>query len=168
MSPVRDRIVELAALRVELDGSVARMQTLVNPKTLIPASASSVHGITDEMVQSAPDFVAVGKDFLRFADGSTLVAHNARFDLGFLQESCARSGLPLWRGKTIDTIRLLKTTHSNLPSYSLQNLRQIFQLDDPFEDMRAHRAAADVEWTFQLLEIALMEALRLSGAKHHV
>lgn len=159
MSPVYDRIVELAALRVERDGAITRYQTLINPGCVIPSRAVAVHHITDEMVAEAPAFARVAHEFLSFAEESTLVAHNALFDLGFLQESLARTGLPVWKGKTMDSLRLIRKTHPGLPSYSLQNLRARFRLDSE-ASMRAHRAGADVEWTVQVLEIALTEALR--------
>ena len=159
MSPSRDRIVELAAVRIDTDGAVSRFSSLINPGCRIPSGVVAVHHITDEMVSCFPGFPVVGRDFLNFADGSTLVAHNARFDLGFLQESLARHGLPLWRGKTIDSVRLLKRTHPGLPSYSLQALRKLFRLEDACGAI-AHRAASDVDWTVQLLEIALTAALK--------
>lgn len=161
-SPVYHRIVELAALRVEKDGSITRYQSLVNPGCIIPRSAVAIHHITDEMVQDAPHFAIVGREFLNFAEESTLVAHNAHFDLSFLQESLARTGLPLWKNKTMDSLRLIRTTHPGLPSYSLQNLRARFRLDSD-SGMQAHRAAADVEWTTQLLEIALTAAIKMSS-----
>ena len=162
MSPTEDRIVELAAVRIERDGEVTRYQSLINPGRPIPGRATAVHHISDGMVADAPRFSEVGRAFLEFAAESTLVAHNAYFDLGFLQESLARTGLPLWKGKTLDSCRLLKRTHPGLASYSLQSLRGYFRLETA-AGMCAHRAAADVEWTCQVLEIALTEALRLSG-----
>ena len=162
MSPAGDRIVELAALRVDCDGSEREFHTLINPGRSIPPDVIAVHHITDEMVQGAPHFAIVGREFLNFAEDSTLVAHNAHFDLSFLQESLARTGLPLWKNKTMDSLRLIRTTHPGLPSYSLQNLRARFRLDSD-SSMQAHRAAADVEWTTQLLEIALTAAIKMSS-----
>lgn len=164
MSPTGDRIVELAALRVDQDGSEREFHTLVNPERPIPSAVISIHHITDDMVIGAPHFSTVGKMFLDFACGSTLAAHNARFDLGFLQESLARCGLPLWEGKTIDTIRLVRKTHPGLPSYRLQSLRALFQLDST-DSMQAHRADSDVRWTMEVLEIALTKALKSSSAE---
>lgn len=163
MSPQNDRIVELAAVRVDRDGSLTRFQSLIHPGRRIPSRAVSVHHITDEMVAGAPRFAEVGRAFLELAEESTLVAHNAFFDLGFLQESLARTGLPLWRGKTLDSLRLVKKTHPGLVSYSLQSLRVFFQLESD-KSMNAHRAAADVEWTRQVLEISLTEALKRCGS----
>ena len=161
MSPVGDRIVELAALRVNTDGTEQEFHTLINPGRPIPRDVTAVHHITDEMVLDAPHFSTAGKMFYDFAAGSTLAAHNARFDLGFLQESLARCGLPLWNGKTIDTVRLLRKTHPGLPSYRLQSLRLYFRLPSE-EGMQAHRAGSDVRWTMQLLEMALTKALNSS------
>jgi DNA polymerase III epsilon subunit family exonuclease len=160
MSPVNDRIVEIAALRIDKDGYQTRYQSLVNPGCLIPAKAMQVHGITDAMVANEPGFTQIGYEFLDLAKDSILVAHNARFDLGFLQESLARCGLPLWKGKTLDTLKFTRQAYSGLPSYSLQNLRRTFQLDDIAEEMQAHRAGADVEWTAQLLGIVMSELLK--------
>jgi DNA polymerase III epsilon subunit family exonuclease len=154
MSPARDRMVEIAAARIERSGEIIRWQSLINPGCLIPYAATRVHRITDDMVVDAPSFSDAGFQFMDFAHDSILVAHNARFDLGFLQESLARHGLELWRGKTMDTIRLMKQAYAGLPSYSLQNLRNTFKLTD-YEGQQAHRAAADVEWTVQLLGIAM-------------
>ena len=159
MSPVNDRIIQIGAVRIDKDGYISRFNSFVNPGRRIPEQLVCVHHITNEMVAPAPNFSRVGRDFLEFADGSTLVAHNARFDLGFLQESLSRTGLPLWKGKTLDTLRLIKTTHPHLPSYKLQSLRAIFQLDSD-DSMQAHRADADVEWTIQILAIALKSAMR--------
>ncbi len=163
MSCCRDRIVELSALRVEVTGEIDRFSTLIDPGCHISGRVSAVHHITDSMVCGAPRFQDIGLKFLDFCRGSTLVAHNARFDLGFLQESLARHGLPLWQGKTLDTLKMVKMTHPGLPSYSLQNLRRTLQLTDEFENMQAHRASADVEWTRELLQIILEKLLKQNG-----
>ena len=162
MSPTNDRIVEIAAVRIDPGGKLERFQTLIHPGRKIPPAATSVHHISDEMVKDAPNFKEAILGFLQLAGESTLVAHNALFDLGFLQEGLARVGLPLWNGKTLDSLRLLRKTHPGLPSYSLQSLRAYFQLPSE-QGMNAHRAGADVEWTIQVLEIALTEALKRSA-----
>ena len=77
MSPTRDRIVEIGAVRVEIDGTVSRFETLVNPSVPIPYQVSQVHGITNDMVKDAPAFTDAAYAFLDFIKGSKLVAHNA-------------------------------------------------------------------------------------------
>ncbi|MEA4862600.1 MAG: PolC-type DNA polymerase III [Victivallaceae bacterium] len=159
MSPSRDRIVELAAIRMETDGALSRFHHLVNPGRAIPRGVQTIHHISDEMVVNAPRFHEIGYNFLDFAEGSTLVGHNARFDLGFLQESLYRESLPLWQGKTLDTLKLSRRVFKNLPGYSLQSLRRQFKLDAEGDDLAAHRAFADVEWTLRLLEKLFTELL---------
>ena len=159
MSPVNDRIVEIAAMRVEVTGEYSEFHSLINPGRLIPPGASRVHHITNDMVSDAPRFQHIGHDFLAFAKNSTLVAHNARFDLSFLQESLARTGLPLWQGKTMDSLLLVRKLYPGLPSYSLQNLRGVLKLDRDSDDLTAHRAGDDVVWTMRLLENLLSKVL---------
>ena len=159
MSPVNDRIVEIAAMRVEVTGEYSEFHSLINPGRLIPPGASRVHHITNDMVSDAPRFQHIGHDFLAFAKNSTLVAHNARFDLSFLQESLARTGLPLWQGKTMDSLLLVRKLYPGLPSYSLQNLRGVLKLDRDSDDLTAHRAGDDVVWTMRLLENLLSKIL---------
>ena len=163
MSPVNDRIVEIAAMRIDLTGEYSEFHTLLNPGRRIPAGASRVHHITDDMVADAPRFQHIGHDFLEFARNSTLVAHNARFDLSFLQESLARCGLPLWQGNTMDSLALVRKLYPGLPSYSLQNLRGVLKLDRPEDDLSAHRAGDDVVWTMRLLETLLKRVIAQGG-----
>jgi len=159
MNPRFDRIVEMAAIHVDVDGCETRFQSLVNPGCPIPWAATNVHHITNEMVADAPKFHEIAPKFLELAHGSVLVAHNARFDLGFLQESLARCGNQPWNGKTMDTVRLARTTFAGLPSYSLQNLRISLNLPDP-PGLDPHRAGADVEWTVFLLRRILETLLQ--------
>jgi DNA polymerase III subunit epsilon len=82
-----DRIIEIAGIRIE-NGQVDETRTfvsLVNPERLIPWEARQVNKIQDEDVVSAPTIDQVLPKFLEFAAGSMLVAHNAGFDMGFLQ-----------------------------------------------------------------------------------
>lgn len=160
ISVTRDRIVQLGYIKVMPNGSEEQGNFFINPEMHIPEEASAIHHITDEMVRGAPRFASVGREFLQFAEGSTLVAHNARFDLGFLQESLARCGLPLWKGKTLDSVRLARRCFPGLASYRLQSLRAVLRLDDEEGNDQAHRAGADVFWTAQVLRRALERALR--------
>ena len=64
LSPVRDRIIEIGAVRVEIDGSVSRFQTLVNPGVPIPPRLTALTGIDDDMVADAPRFREAGFRFI--------------------------------------------------------------------------------------------------------
>ena len=164
MDPVHDRIVELAAVRVKCDGELEHFSTLINPGRHIPSRSTAIHNITDDMVKDAPFFEDIADDFHSFIKDSILVAHNAKFDLSFIQESFFRGGFPVWEGKTLDSLRLVRNTHPGLPSYRLQSLREYFGLTSS-PGMNPHRAAADVEWTRQLLAIIMTAMLKKNGQK---
>lgn len=166
MSPKFDRIVEIAAIRVDPDGTQSRFNSLINPRCPIPFNVSRIHNITDDMVADSPSFDEVGRAFLDFSENSTLVAHNAKFDLGFLQENLNRENIALWSGKTLDSIPIIKSAFPGLSSYSLQNLRLHFGLGIEF-DGPAHRAFADVEWTLEIFQMA-MQRLIDTGDQHNV
>lgn len=155
MSPVRDRIVEIGAVRVETDGTMSRYETLVNPGIPIPWQITKVHGIDDAMVSDAPKFKDAAYPFLDFIKGSRLVAHNARFDFSFLQESLARTALPIWKYGIYDSIVLIRKAYPGLSSYSLQSLRQDLGLGQDIEEGRAHRAGYDAELTMEAFSMAM-------------
>ena len=155
MSPVRDRIVEIGAVRVETDGTMSRYETLVNPGIPIPWQISQVHGIDDAMVADAPKFKDAAYPFLDFIKGSRLVAHNARFDFSFLQESLARTALPVWKYGIYDSIILIRKAYPGLTSYSLQSLRRSLGLGQDIDEVRSHRAGYDAELTMEAFGMAM-------------
>ena len=157
MSPVNDRIVEIAAIRVDIDGIHSRFHSLVKPGIRIPDEVIRIHRITNEMVGKSPSFPNVGKDFMAFVQDSILVAHNGRFDLAFLQESLSRHGIALWNGRTMDSITIIRHAYPGLPSYSLQNLQRHFSLGTG--DGQAHRAFTDVEWTLEIFGMSMQRLL---------
>jgi DNA polymerase-3 subunit alpha (Gram-positive type) len=91
------RITEIGAFRVSGGKIVAEYQTLINPLMPIPVFISELTGISDEMVRSAPEFHEVADEFLEFVGDSVLVAHNAQFDIRFINHEI---------GKVFDGYRL--------------------------------------------------------------
>jgi len=161
MSPVNDRIVEIAAIRVDADGFHSRFHSLINPGIRIPEGVIRIHRITNEMVEKSLSFQSVGKDFMSFVQDSTLVAHNGRFDLSFLQESLSRNGIALWNGRTMDSIAIIKHAYPGLSSYSLQYLQRHFSLGTG--DGQAHRAFTDVEWTLEIFGMSMQRLIEASN-----
>lgn len=160
MSPVHDRIVELGAIRIDTDGSMSRYSSLVNPGVPISRRAAAVHGITDQMVADAPFFDVVAQEFMQFAGDSKLVAHNARFDLSFLQESLHRCNLKTWTTGAYDSIALIRKAYPGMPSYSLQSLRTAFSLGEGIQG-DAHRALFDAELTAEIFSMAMKRLYEL-------
>lgn len=99
-----DRIVEIAAIKIDSDGVRTKKNTKVNPERPIPSSASEIHGIYDKDVQDAPTFKAISKSLLKFLDGCDIAGFNSNsFDVPLLYNEFERSGLS-W---DISSVRLI-------------------------------------------------------------
>ncbi|MDR1238732.1 MAG: 3'-5' exonuclease [Treponema sp.] len=90
LEPKQDRIVELGAVKFDRRGPICRYSALINPGAPMPEAAGRVNGITDEMLAGQPFLEAVFPDFLRLVNGTVIIAHNAPFDTGFVNESLRR------------------------------------------------------------------------------
>ena len=134
----RDKITEIAIVLHDGEKVIEQYQTLINPERSIPSFITGLTGITDEMVADAPLFCEVAKEIVLKTEGAVFVAHNARFDYGFLREEFARLGYAYTR-KQLCTVRLSKKMLPQLKSHSLDSLIRHFSLD---VDKR-HRALDD-------------------------
>ena len=150
-SPVHDRITEIAAVRIEGGQEVARWSTLVNPGVPISSFIENLTGISDKLVADAPTFADVAPHLLDLITGAVLVAHNVRFDHGFLVNEFARLATPLHL-KTLCTVRLSRLLY---PQYKSHGLDAIMQRHGLTTSAR-HRAMGDVEvmlaWLTQATE----------------
>jgi DNA polymerase-3 subunit epsilon len=139
-SPAHDRVTEIAAVRIENGQEVARWSTLVNPGTSISYFIQNLTGISNEMVREAPAFGAVAQQLLELLEDAVLVAHNARFDHGFLQSEFARLDIAL-RVKTLCTVRLSRLLYPQHRSHGLDAIMQRHGL----ASSARHRAMGDVD-----------------------
>ncbi|WP_259923159.1 DEDD exonuclease domain-containing protein [Helcobacillus massiliensis] len=115
-----DAITEIGAVRV-LGGEITgEFQTFVDPQRPIPAYIARLTGINDRMVAGAPTISAVLPMFLEFARGTVLVAHNAKFDIGFLRTAAARTDYAWPKHTVVDTLTLARRT---FPRGEVQNHR---------------------------------------------
>ncbi|HSP56959.1 MAG TPA: exonuclease domain-containing protein [Halomonas sp.] len=117
----RDRITEIAALRVEQGRIVDRWTQLIQPGMPIPAQIVSLTGIDDAMVAEAPSFAAIAASFQAWLGDACLVAHNARFDYGFLRNEFQRAGID-FRARVICTLRLSRRLNPEQPHHNLDAL----------------------------------------------
>lgn len=85
-SPVKNRIIEIGAVKVVEGKIVDRFSTFVNPRVPIPFRIEQLTSINDEMVMDAPGIEEVLPEFLKFCEGTIFVAHNANFDMSFIME----------------------------------------------------------------------------------
>jgi len=148
-SAVRDRITEIAAVRVENGVEVARWSTLVNPGVSIPSFIQSLTGITDAMVEDAPAFAQVAPRLLELLDGAVFVAHNVGFDHGFVVNELARLEKPL-KVKTLCTVRLSRRLYPQHKGHGLDAIMQRHGL----RTLARHRAMGDVDVVLQWLHLA--------------
>ncbi len=161
-SAAEDSITEFGAVKVRGGDVLGEFATLVDPGRAIPPQIVMLTGITDAMVYDAPAIGAVLPSFLEFIRGSVLVAHNARFDVGFLKAACRRQGLP-WPGNpVVDTVQLARRvlTREEAPSVRLGLLAPL--LGSPVTP--DHRALTDARATVHVLH-ALFERLGPLGVQ---
>lgn len=151
-----DAITEIGAVKVRGGEVLGEFATLVNPGHGIPPQITMLTGISDVMVADAPRIGAVLPAFLEFARGSVLVAHNARFDIGFLKAACGRMQLPWPQPAVVDTVRLARSVFSRaeVPSVRLGVLAPLLGARTAPD----HRALTDARATVDVLH-ALLERL---------
>lgn len=151
-NPVHDRVTEIAAVRIENGQEVARWSTLVNPGCSISPFIQRLTGISNAMIRSAPGFEAVAPRLLELLGGAVLVAHNVRFDHGFLLNELARLNVAL-RVKTLCTVRLSRRLYPQHKGHGLDALMQRHGIST----LERHRAMGDVEVMHAWLQIAREE-----------
>lgn len=137
--PDQDRVIEIAAYDPVRQ---ATFEKLINPGRPIPAEATAIHKITDEMVANCPTFEAISQEFIEFCDGDVvLIAHNNdSFDIHFLRHEFSRSSVTMPSWKFFDTLKWARRYRPDLPRHTLQFLREIYGIPPN----NAHRALDDV------------------------
>jgi DNA polymerase III epsilon subunit family exonuclease len=153
------RIMELGACRVRGGRIVAEFRTLVNPRMPIPPFIASLTGISDEMVADAPTFEEVATDWLEFADTAVLVAHNAIFDVRFINHELSLI-YPNRRMSNahLCTVSLARRLMPELKSFRLHSLASHFAVQHRVR----HRAGDDARATAEVF-LFLLELLRHCG-----
>ena len=155
------RVVEIGLCRVRAGRIVAELETLVNPCAPIPPFISTLTGITDEMVGSAPLFEGVVRDILDFIGSAVLVAHNAAFDVSFLNHEIAQ----LYPGRKLFnphlcTVSLARRVVPDLANHRLHTVAEHFAV--PL--LRRHRAHDDARATAEVF-IRLLHLLDGHGVR---
>lgn len=165
LSPATDAIIEISALKVSDGEVVDEFSTLVNPGMHIPYFASSVNGITDDMVEDAPDIEQALQDFITFVGDSVLIGHNIRrFDMGFIQRDAVHYFGRQLTNELVDTLMLSKRYLPDLGSHSLESLAGHYDIS--YEG--AHRALADCHINKQVYDCLLKEMENPSEAARKI
>lgn len=154
-----DRICEVACVRGHpRKRPIKKFHSLVNPGRAISYQASAINGITDDMVMDAPAISKVLPEFLKFIDGSVLVAYNAGFDLGFLESAMGDKSDLLKDYHVIDALVLARRLFPDLGRYNLGSVAGALGIAHASE----HRAMADAVMTWKVFKKEL-EVLKENG-----
>ncbi|MGD8189245.1 ATP-dependent DNA helicase DinG [Brevibacillus ginsengisoli] len=148
-----DSIIQIGAVTIEDGQIIEQFSTLVNPGQPIPPFITVLTGITDEMVADAPVLEEVLPEFLRLLDGRTFVAHNASFDLNFLQEALLSQGYYPFDGDSIDTVELSRFLLPMQESYRLVELADEFEIQHENPHQADSDALATAELFLHLLQL---------------
>jgi DNA polymerase III subunit epsilon len=143
-NPLHDRITEIGIVEVG-EGKTSHWSSLVNPEMPIPAFIQTLTGISNDMVATAPTFPQIARTLLERLEGSLFIAHNARFDYGFLRNAFKELGY----GLRCDVLCTVKLSRKLFPAEAKHNLDALIARHGLHPSGR-HRALADAEvlWQF--------------------
>ena len=144
-SPVNNRIIEIGAVKVEHGEITDRFSTFVNPQVPIPFRIEELTSINDNMVMDAPVIEEILPQFLEFVGDAVLVAHNAGFDVSFIEENCHRLG----QEQTftyLDTVALARILLPQLNRFKLDTVAKALHINLHHH----HRAVDDAECTAEI------------------
>lgn len=168
LSVVNNEIIELAGVKMTNGEVIDRFSTFIKPSTTIPANITNLTGITNDMVSDAPALSEKLPEFLTFIEDTVLVAHNAKFDMGFLQSACKQLGLEKVNNPVLDTLELARYLYPTQKNHRLNTLTDKFKvsLDNH------HRAVDDSEATGHVLFHMLKDTIErgfkdLNELNHH-
>lgn len=165
--PVGSEIVEFGALKIQAGQIVDEMQVLIKPREPMSDFIIGIHGITNEMVESAPPMREVAPRIKSFLQGSVGVAHHAPFDLGFICYELEKNRMTFPVEPNLCTSLLARRLITGVPNHKLQTLVQHFRI----QVASAHRALDDARacWVIaqRCFEVAgprtLQELIKLQG-----
>ncbi|MDR0270042.1 PolC-type DNA polymerase III [Paenibacillus sp.] len=159
LSITNSKITELAAVKMHEGQEIDRYATFVNPHEKIPYHIQQLTNITDDMVKDAPDLEPVLQEFVKFVGDGVLVAHNARFDVGFIQASLREYGMPLLENPALDTLELARLLHPTMKNHRLNTLADKYKV--LLESH--HRAIDDTIALAGILNGLLADAEKIKG-----
>src|SRR5512143_3230796 len=161
MLAAEERITEIGLVEVDKGEFVDSWSQLVNPGKSIPPFIETITGISDAMVRHAPTFAELAPALFERLAGKLLVAHNARFDYGFLRSEFERAGLD-YEARVLCTVKLSRKLFPEQRRHNLDSLIQRHALSCSAR----HRALGDAEVLWQFLQKiqAELDAERITAA----
>ena len=154
-----DKITEIGAVKVKNFEIVDRFNELINPEKDISYKVQELTGITNDLIKDKPTIEEILPRFMEFVGDSVLVAHNAEFDIGFINQKCKEMNIE-FKNKSVDTLMLSRILLPHLKRFKLNNLTK--ELGVPLHNH--HRAVDDAAATAQIF-IKFLDMLEKKGAK---
>lgn len=144
-SPEQCKIIEIGAVKVEKGSITERFSTFVNPKVPIPYRIEELTSINDAMVIDAPEIAEVLPQFMQFCEGAILVAHNAAFDMSFIEKNCHDLDIPCSH-TVADTMTLAQFLLPQLNRFKLDTVARAVNVSLEHH----HRAVDDAACTAEI------------------
>ena len=142
-------IIEIGAVKLQGTRIVERYSQLVNPKKTIPKKIQELTNISQDMVDNMPTIEEVLPKFMEFVGDSTMVAHNAPFDMGFIRRDVKKIMGYDYKPAVIDTLQMARDLYPELKAYGLKNLNKVLGLSLD----NHHRAVDDSQATANMFII---------------
>lgn len=146
LSSKTGNIIEIGAVSFDKNGIISTWNSLFYPGYHIPQEVTDLTHITDEMVFNSPKIESKLQEFMQFIDNHILIAHNAMFDLKFLNKELINSKMKGSTNKVIDTLMYSRWAYPTLPKHKLSFLADYFN----FDKGQSHRATDDALTCMQL------------------
>jgi DNA polymerase-3 subunit alpha (Gram-positive type) len=128
LSIMNNKIIEIAGVKMKDGKEIGRYATFIDPHEKIPYHITQLTNITDDMVAGAPELADELPKFAEFAGDAVLVAHNANFDMGFIQANLRRLGHPELSNPVLDTLEMARLLFPTLKNHRLNTLADLFKV----------------------------------------
>lgn len=156
LNPQRCEIIEIGAIKYINGQESEKFQTYIKPDMPIPENVSKINNIYDKTVENAPKIKEVIPKFLEFISGFTLVAHNASFDMSFIQTQIRRFSENIIQNSVVDTLQLARKTFPFLKNHKLTTIKDYLKMN-----VDSHNALDDCSVTAKLYLVSQAERNRI-------
>jgi DNA polymerase-3 subunit alpha (Gram-positive type) len=169
LSVTYNKIIELAGVKMKNGKIIAHFSEFINPHEAIPQQITQLTNITNEMVSQAPEEHEVISRFVEWIGDCVLVAHNARFDSGFLDAACKRHNILHANNPVVDSLELARWLYPNMKNHRLNTLADKFKVSLENHHRAIDDAQALSEIVFHMLkEVSSQNMIFLSDLNRNI
>jgi len=140
-----DQMIEIGAVKIKAGEIIDRFDEFIDPKRPLPTKITELTCITDEMLKGHDSEENVTKRFLEWTGDLPMVAHNAKFDIGFMNAACTKYNLGEFKNTVLDTMSMARMLHPEWPNHKLTTLVRRYKIE--WDEDAHHRADYDAEGT---------------------